>query len=259
MTAAQRKKAKAIQRKKKKAAEKKAAEEAEKQMAKEAAAEKENGGKKKNTNNKGPQAVVDPDPFGKELLQKDPLEEAKKYSAILSKYAPNSIKTWLLQYDVAVRRGKALMALQALFKARALAGNTPNSDIFTRTVDFASKVETLKGDNSAVQEVVASELSVLLNGGSVSDYVASAVEDVKKNPLTDLSYRVAIAKAIALTKSSSVADAAAIIVDGGIDSTGVTASCCKEALVALKSFGNEASEAGTKWSEIVKTKFPLMV
>lgn len=114
MNAAERKKAKAVQRKKKKAAEKKAAEEAQKQKAKEAAYEQENGGKKSNKSKDA--ALEDPDPAGKELLKMDFLEEAKKYSAILSKYAPKNIRTWLLQYDVAIRRKKSLMALQVRWK-----------------------------------------------------------------------------------------------------------------------------------------------
>lgn len=109
MTAAERKKAKAIARKKKKAAEKKAAEAAEKREKAQSSAQ-ENGNKKKKP------AVVDQDPNGDELLKKNPIEEAKKYSAILSKYAPKRVSTWLLQYDVAIRRGKILMALQVRAK-----------------------------------------------------------------------------------------------------------------------------------------------
>lgn len=146
-----------------------------------------------------------------------------------------------------------------MFKAKALAGNVPNSEVFSRIVDFATKADTLKGDNPVVQEVVESELAALLNGGSISDFVTSAVDHVKKNPLSDLSYRVAIAKAIVSTKTSGVADAASIVIDGGINGRGVTASSCHEALVTLKKFGNEADEAVTKWCETVKTKFPLMV
>jgi hypothetical protein len=82
MSAAEKKKAKAVARKKKKAAEKKA------------------------TN--GDEEEVE----GKDLLLKDPLEECSKLSAILSKHAPHEVSTWLLQYDVAIRRGKVLMAMQ---------------------------------------------------------------------------------------------------------------------------------------------------
>jgi peptide alpha-N-acetyltransferase len=88
MSAAEKKKAKAIARKKKKAAEKKAADETE--------------------DNK----PTDDDPDGLEYLKKNYLEECQKLSAVLSKHAPGQISTWICQYDVAVRRGKAAMALQ---------------------------------------------------------------------------------------------------------------------------------------------------
>jgi peptide alpha-N-acetyltransferase len=109
MTAAQKKKAKAVARKKKKAAEKKAEETAEKQKELEA---KENGNKaKKGTS----EAEKDTDPDGKELMLKDPLEEANKYSVMLAAHAPGQLSTWMLRYDVAIRRGKALIAMQVCF------------------------------------------------------------------------------------------------------------------------------------------------
>jgi hypothetical protein len=106
MTAAQKKKAKAVARKKKKAAEKKAAEAAEKQKEQDA---KENGNKSKKNQ---PDVVKDTDPDGKELMKKDPLEEANTYSVVLAAHAPNELNTWILRYDVAIRRGKALIAMQ---------------------------------------------------------------------------------------------------------------------------------------------------
>jgi peptide alpha-N-acetyltransferase len=109
MSAVERKKAKAVARKKKKAAEKKAAEEAERKKKKEEEEASEDGKKKKQS---GLPVIVDEDPDGLELLKKDPLEEAKHYSAILSINAPKRVSTWIRQYDVAIRRGKGLLALQ---------------------------------------------------------------------------------------------------------------------------------------------------
>ena len=109
MTAAQKKKAKAVARKKKKVTEKKAVEAAEKQKEQET---KDNGNKAK----KGmSEAEKDTDPDGKELMLKDPLEEANKYSVILAAHAPGRLSTWMLRYDVAIRRGKALIAMQVWF------------------------------------------------------------------------------------------------------------------------------------------------
>lgn len=110
MSAAEKKKAKAVYRKKKKKAEQKAAEKAAQEKAEAEAALKENGDK----SNKRPAkaAAVDPDPNGDLLLKRDPLDEAKKYVATLVKNTPHRFSTWILQYDVAIRRNKKLMAMQ---------------------------------------------------------------------------------------------------------------------------------------------------
>ena len=106
MTPAERKKAKAIARKKRKAAEKK------NNKANETASTNK-ANENKNTKKSGKtQSPIDTDPNGEELLKKDPLEEAKKYAATLVKNAPNRFSTWITQYDVSIRRGKLLMALQ---------------------------------------------------------------------------------------------------------------------------------------------------
>ena len=96
MTAAEKKKAKAIARKKKKSAEKES-----QQVIKEGA----DGQTKK-------PGTTDEDPKGELLLKRDPLEEAKKYVNTLVNNAPESISTWILRYDVAIRRKRLLMALQ---------------------------------------------------------------------------------------------------------------------------------------------------
>ena len=107
MTPAERKKAKNIARKKaKKAAAAKADKESEASSSKNA---KENGGSNKK---KTKPHVIDEDPEGKELLALDHLEEAKKFAAILVRHAPKRTSAWALQYDISVRRGKMLLALQ---------------------------------------------------------------------------------------------------------------------------------------------------
>jgi peptide alpha-N-acetyltransferase len=116
MSAAEKKKAKAVARKKKKAAEKKAAEEVErrKKQEEEAAANlaAENGSKKKGVNKPGKPAITDADPEGLDFLKRDPLEEAAKLSSALARHAPKRFETWMIQYDVAIRRKKGLLALQ---------------------------------------------------------------------------------------------------------------------------------------------------
>lgn len=104
MTAAERKKAKSIARKKKKAQEKSDSNGSSKEETTKCA---ENGKTKASKNH-----PVNQDPNGVELLALDPTEEAKKFAAILVRHAPNKISSWALQFDVSVRRGKMLMALQ---------------------------------------------------------------------------------------------------------------------------------------------------
>jgi peptide alpha-N-acetyltransferase len=56
--------------------------------------------------------VIDEDPDGKELLALDHLDEAKKFAAILVRHCPKRMSSWALQYDVSIRRGKMLLAMQ---------------------------------------------------------------------------------------------------------------------------------------------------
>ena len=246
MTAAERKKAKAIARKKKKAAEKKMEEE------KAAAAEAANANQKKGAK----PAVIDEDPNGDALLKRDPLEEAKKFSAILSRHAPSRLSTWLLQYDVAIRRKKAVLAMQALFKGRAL--DPQNGELFTRIVDFSDKASPEDDSHDAVKEILKDELPKLYDGKALSQFVRDAAASAKGDASTNLSLRIAIARAIAKTKTGSTSDAASLIVDQGLDGQGVSVDTAKAALACLSEFGDEASAAKTKWIAAIKERFPLI-
>ena len=246
MTAAERKKAKAIARKKKKAAEKKMEEE------KAAAAEAANANQKKGAK----PAVIDEDPNGEALLKRDPLEEAKKFSAILSRHAPSRLSTWLLQYDVAIRRKKTVLAMQALFRGRAL--DPQNGELFTRIVDFSDKASPEDDSHDAVKEILKDELPKLYDGKALSQFVRDAAASAKGDASTNLSLRIAIARAIAKTKTGSTSDAASLIVDQGLDGQGVSVDTAKAALACLDEFGDEASAAKTKWIAAIKERFPLI-
>mmetsp|Transcript_12430 Transcript_12430/g.15558 ORF Transcript_12430/g.15558 Transcript_12430/m.15558 type:complete len:906 (-) Transcript_12430:163-2880(-) len=260
MTSAEKKKAKALARRKKKQAEKKAA------AAQEEKKKKENGGKENGTTKKGGKQsggvqrpeVVDEDPDGKELLKRDPLEEAKKYVATLVKNAPRRFSTWILAYDVAIRRGKETMALQALFKAKTL--NPQSPQLFTRIVDFALKQQknTSPNPNQTVQNVLQTTTATLLDNLSIETYVTSTATTIKSNPLSSLPARVAAAKAlINTTTQQSVTVATALITQGGMDGREVSVDNCQKALEALKSFGEEAEGAVKEWIEMVKARYPL--
>jgi N-alpha-acetyltransferase 15/16, NatA auxiliary subunit len=240
MNAAEKKKAKAIARKKKKASEKK---EAELQSKKE-----DNG------NQKGIKpAVTEEDPFGKQYLKKEPLEEAKKLSAMLTKYAPNKLETWILQYDVAIRRKKALMALQSLFKAKAI--DPYCSDVFSRIVDFGNRMNTFELTD-AVKTVVTEDAPKLVNCKTVLEYIGEVKSKIMQNAETDLPLRTEVAKALVQIGNGSVDEACSIIVDGGMDSRRVSLSTCREAYDVLTSFGDEAQTATKLWMEKVQYRFP---
>ena len=248
MTAAERKKAKAIARKKRIQAEKRKTE----RLKKEAAAA-ENGGQKKKGGKPSP---VDEDPDGEELMKKDPLDEAKKYSAILSKHSPKKIGTWALQYDVSIRRKKVLLALQSLFKMRGLDGEDPG--YFSRLVDFGLKMPAFGDLPGVVRTVVQEEFSKLIDKKSISDFVSQAADRARQNVNSSLPARVAIAEGLVKIDPTSRGAAASIILDSGIDGKGVDFKSCQAALAALKSFGKEAEESTKQWLSIVKGRFPLI-
>ena len=249
MTAAERKKAKAIARKKRAQAEKREA--AKKKKEQEAA---ENGDQKNAPKKPNKPSFVDEDPDGKELLKADPLMEAKKYSAILSKHCPKRIGTWALQYDVAVRRKKAMLALQALLRLKTL---DPDSAAYiSRLVDFALKVASFDL-SGPVKNVVNEECSKLLNGASVQNLVKDLAVRARSDSSTPLPLRIVIAKSLVITKSEPIDSATSVIVEAGTEMRGFDIQSCRLALDTLQGFGSEASSAVEKWKCFVKEQFPL--
>jgi len=246
MSPAERKKAKAIARKKKKASEKKTDDKKTKDT------NTENGNDQ--SQKAGKNSVIDDDPLGREYLKKNPLEEAKKYSLMLSKYAPKSFPSWILQYDVSMRRNKPLLALQALHKMKKL--DPDNSELFRRTVEFAGKTNDFDASPGVSLIVLTDEFPELLGNQSITDFIDQAVSNIRKEPLTDLPLRTAVVKAIADTKHGSIKDALPLITDGGVDSRKVTVESCLDALDLLKSLGADASDAVKQWTESVQKRFP---
>lgn len=81
------------------------------------AGEKRGGGGGGGTNRRrgrGSTPPVDEDPQGLTLLAKDPLPEAAKLVAILTAHAGAFVETHVLAFDVALKRGKFLMAARAV-------------------------------------------------------------------------------------------------------------------------------------------------
>ena len=153
-------------------------------------------------------------------------------------------------------RAHGLSLSQALFKAREL--DAQSSALFNRIVDFASKSATLGSDQPVVREVIQSELPSLLEGQSLSEFVLAASRRVKQDPLSNLSTRIEVAKALVKTDTAPVSDAASIIVDDGLSGRGVTVISCREALDTLKGFGGEAGGATAAWITKVTERFPLL-
>ncbi|ETM31097.1 hypothetical protein L914_21244 [Phytophthora nicotianae] len=70
--------------------------------------------------NPGPTRPKDDDPFGEKLAAKPALEEAWRFVSILQRYASEDVKTHLAAFDIALRKKKFLLCLQALLKAQKL-------------------------------------------------------------------------------------------------------------------------------------------
>lgn len=249
MTPAERKKAKNIARKK----------------AKKAAASSAGGGggnDNKSANGSGNKKkvkphIIDEDPEGKELLVLDHLEEAKKYSSLLVRHAPKRISAWALHYDVSVRRGKMLMALQALFKMRSIDSNS--HELFSRIVDFSNQLSK-RGDkgHAASEQVITDEFPELMNGKSLSDFVQMAVDNVKADALSTLSMRIAVANAMISTTVGSAADASSLLLDSKLNVRGVTVETCREALTFMESLDTAAAGGGgnkERMAALVMMKF----
>lgn len=248
MTAAERKKAKAIARKKKLKADKKAAESGK------------NEEKEDSKNKNGKKKAIDEDPDGRQLLSKPPLEEAKKYASTLVKNAPKCFATWLCQYDVCSRRGKAMLALQALFKAKSLEGSLDliDSEVFKRIINFHLHVKLADGSHAAVEEVFASEKVNLLGPSSKTliGFVSEWHEKVKVIPLCSLPLRVEVAKAMIKCNVGTHSDASDLIVSRGLDSRGVTLQSCLDAINTLKSI-NGAGKQVQEFKTLAKNMYSL--
>lgn len=237
MSAAEKKKAKAIARKKKKQTEKESD-----------AQETASGNKEANGN----PSFLDGDPEGVELLKNDPLEESKKFSDMMVKYAPKNTESWILRYDVSVRRKKPLMALQALFQLKKL--EPKNHMLLSRLVDFVEKVDSWSDASDVVSTILKEDTPLLVNSEPVPSFIQRIAKEIATE--SPLPYRVAIASALVKTKSGSATEAAALILEG-LEARAVSVETCKGALETLKSFGSSVEDQLSSFKSRVKELFPL--
>jgi hypothetical protein len=173
---------------------------------------------------------------------------------MLSKYAPSHLETWVLQYDVAIRRSKPMLALQALFKGRSISAES--AEIFSRTIDFAKKLKDFKDVSSPAQKVLAEEFPRLLEQQSVANFILNAATKIRENSLTDLPMRVAVVRAAVDTHTMPTQEAVSLILNGGMNCRKVTVENCKEALSLLKSLGNDFADSTQQWFDAFQKRFP---
>eukprot|EP01018_Ginkgo_biloba_P014350 Gb_07059 [translate_table: standard] len=115
---------------------------------------------------------VDLDPNGEKLLQVEyPLVEATKYLQLLKEHSSNSLETYLLAFELYLRKQKILLAFQAL--KRQLSIDVDNPDVHRCLIRYFSKVDNLPPpvtpSESLVQSVIETEKQSLegLHGKSL--------------------------------------------------------------------------------------------
>ncbi|GMI21008.1 hypothetical protein TeGR_g12530 [Tetraparma gracilis] len=274
MSAAEKKKAKAAARKKKNKQEaaklaieeekkKAAAEEKKRREEEEAEAEKNeasgDGDKKKTKKAAPPVAAVDEDPDGMALMRKDAAAEATKFANSLKAHAPEQVDTWVINFDVAMKRGKWMLALQALFKGGQVLGGDDSHEIFERTVQFAQKLEASDGgvtfESDVVRDVAVEMKDQLLGGGSVTDFVAKTKASKTADKALHLSWKCSLARAGVAVGAMKGQEAAAEIVAGGLDGVrgGYSIKACVDVAKALKDLGGDAAQAD--WNKLCKARF----
>ena len=127
--------------------------------------------------------------------------------------------------------------------------------LFSRIVDFSQRLSNKSAGEggAAASEEVIRDFSKLMDGKSLSDFV----DDVKNNPLSTLSMRVAVAKAMLSTNVGSSADAASLLLDSKLNVRGVTVESCQEAVAFMDSLDNAGEGGGNKerMMKLIMTKF----
>lgn len=146
MSAADKKKAKRALAKARKATFKRKEEEALNAKAHKEDEEREREGTKngKTKANSGAPRAKDEDPFGEKLAEKPALEEAWRFVSILQRYASEDVKTHVAAFDIALRKKKMLLCLQALLKAQKKLEHLsaePKAELSSRRAVFLEEVK----------------------------------------------------------------------------------------------------------------------
>ena len=125
--------------------------------------------------------------------------------------------------------------------------------LFSRVVDFSQRLSNKSAgeDGAAASEEVISDFSKLMDGKSLSDFVNLSMDGVKNNPLSTLSMKVAVAKAVLSTNVGSSADAASLVLDSKLNVRGVTVESCQEAVAFMDSL-DKAGKGGSNKERMMK-------
>ncbi|ETV95409.1 hypothetical protein H310_11284 [Aphanomyces invadans] len=199
---------------------------------------------KKKNQSRPKDAVVDPDPLGEQLVAKSNLEEAWRIVTILQQYAPTDIQTHVAAFDVAYRREKWLLCLQALVAAHAIEPSHPKT--LVRLVQLYTKSAPTSG---IVESLLQEGKSVLFHG--LKD-IAAVVKDAAAKHTT-LEWRVAVAEAACVAEGSASLKADAVTLwleDKGKSSLAVY----ENAVAVVNKYGCQKDQDTFK--QTAKTWFP---
>ena len=192
----------------------------------------------------------------------DPLAECARVMATLGAHARRCLATHVLAYDVAKRRGKALLALQALVRGRALRPHDPQ--MVLRTVDFFAAVDGGEGGfagagplHPTAAAVVAAERGGLLQGSLEAFVDAYAA---KAEGWASLPHTLAAARARALIRPGRAAEAAKGVVaalKGAGEMRGMGVAGLDEALRVLQEDLGADAAAVAEARAACAARFPL--
>ncbi|KAF0695761.1 Aste57867_13451 [Aphanomyces stellatus] len=199
---------------------------------------------KKKNQNRPRDAVVDTDPVGDQLLAKSSLDEAWRLVSILQQHAGDDLNTHLVAFDVAFRREKWLLCLQALVAAHKIQEAHPQT--------LVRLVQLYSAATSKAAPLVASFLQegkTLLFHGHKD--VAAILKDAQVKH-TSLEWRAAIAHATCITTNAALkADAVAVFLE---DKGKAPLKAYATALDVVDKYGSQKDQE--KFKQTAKAWFP---
>ncbi|XP_024374282.1 N-terminal acetyltransferase A complex auxiliary subunit NAA15 isoform X1 [Physcomitrium patens] len=211
LPAAERKK----MRQKLRKAEAKAKKEAEEKAKEEIAAVVTSKGGKKATHVSRP---VDTDPDGDKLLHvEDPLSEALKYLRLLQEHSADALETHLLAFEVYFRKGKKLLALQAVKKQLVLDPSSP--DVHRCLIRLFESLDKQPKPDSHADEIIHNVIA--MERASLKELGSKSLLDVNRDFLEahgdSLKHRAAAAEISLLLSPEAKSEAIKIVEDSSED------------------------------------------